>query len=185
MPGKQSAAPFTESDQTLKDGKPAEPIKAELVKPDEQAMVTYTTPQAVMEFFHSVRSEVNDDPEAAAISIIARILEADDIAGVFDDRQVVHAGDVVYTPLELNGVRWAKSQFETGPGVFALMECNVPGDDSEILVTCSGLNVMAQLYRLNQLGAFPLPIHIEPSPRPTAAGYTPFWLKLDHDRAIG
>jgi hypothetical protein len=49
-------------------------------------------------------------------------------------------------------------------------------DGSNVIVSCGGANVLAQLYRLVKDGRIPEAVTIEESRKPTAKGYRPLWI---------
>jgi len=122
----------------------------------------------------SVRLSVPDaDPEEASRTIIRSILEADDpLAGL----EVTPARELLGVPIMLSEVEWRNSDYsESGPGIFAIMRGRLE-DGSDVVVSCGGANVLAQLYRLVKDGRLPEAVAIEESRKPTAKGYRPLWI---------
>jgi hypothetical protein len=124
----------------------------------------------VERFLTSVEAAVMDDPAAISAAIVANILQARTAEDVFGTNDVTPAEDVLGQRLTIRGVRWNRSRYDDGPTVYAMIDA--VDDDGEVLtISCSGRNVMAQLFRLNELGAFPAVCAIVQADRPTAAGY--------------
>lgn len=121
------------------------------------------------------------DPGAAAEAIVRRIISSASADEVSEQAEAgaLHAADVLGRPLLLQGVSWSSSGFENGPQVYALVSA-IDTDTGELLsITCGSRNVMAALFRLGQLGAFPMtdPWVIVEADNPTAGGFRPMWLK--------
>lgn len=121
--------------------------------------------------------KMETDADQVSIDIIARILEASDAAGVLGREEAAHARDVLDVPLMLRDVRFNRSTFEDSTTAFySLLDCvNVDGEP--VLVTCGAKNVIAQAWRLKDLGALPIAVVLREAPKETAAGYKPMWLE--------
>ena len=119
-----------------------------------------------------------DDPTEVQRQIVARILAAESADDVLSSQSTTAATDLVGVPLQVANVRWMQSRVKDAAiPVFALIDA-VRGDDgSKVLVTCGAIQVMAQLVKLQKLGAFPIDLKIVQKDTPTAAGYYPLWLE--------
>lgn len=119
--------------------------------------------------------ETNADQ--VSIDIIARILNATDVAGVLEGGGAIHARDYLDTPFTLTAVRFNKSSFD-GPGAqfYALLEGSST-DGEKLAITCGAKNVIAQAWKLDDLGALPIAVELKQSPRPTSAGFHVMWLE--------
>lgn len=116
------------------------------------------------------------DPAEVSTDIVRRIL-AGEGEQALAQRTTTKARDVLDTPLEIRGVRWLRSGIEDNPvGVYALIDAVELGKGEELLVTCGGQNVMAQLLVLARDGVLPVKAYIEQMPE-TARGYRPLWLR--------
>jgi len=82
--------------------------------------------------------------------------------------------------LTVLAVRWLKGDFESGPGFYAVIEA-ANQDGEKVQVSCGAGTVMAQLWKLGELDAFPIQVAIVESGRTTAAGYKP--MTLEHRNA--
>lgn len=131
------------------------------------------TRQALMAAGDIAAAPEFEDPEVVATEIVARILEAPDLAAVLDQGVAYHARDVLDQPFVLHGVKFNRSRLENGPGVFAILDAQF--DDGRKPVTCGSRNVMAQAYRIGELGGFGVTVKIVEGSE-TAAGYRPMWL---------
>lgn len=131
---------------------------------------------AVAAFIANGRQSMEIDPEQAALDIVRRILSGASVDDVLGESEALHAKDVLGVTLAVTGVRWNQSDMADGPGFYALMEC-VDDKGEPFVVTCGALSCMAQLYRLDQLEAFPIRLCIEEVGKPTAAGYRPMHLR--------
>lgn len=143
----------------------------------EGRIVATVTSEALGRFLSTATEVAQEDPEAISLAIVERILNAKTAEEVLTPNQVVHARDLIGVPLNVSGIRWLESDFETGPGMYAIMDCVRVDTDSHLVVSCGGQNVLAQLWKLNDLGAFPARVVIQQAPRPTKAGFLPLWLE--------
>ena len=117
------------------------------------------------------------NPDQVAIDIIARILSANDAAEVLGGGSATHAKDYLDKPFTLTGLKLNKSDFDgVGPDFYAVLE-GVDADGVEIQVTCGAKNVMAQAWRLDDLGALPCPVVIRQSTKSTSSGFHVMWLE--------
>ena len=109
------------------------------------------------------------DPEAMGRAMALRILEASPDEA-FELRQAtpieellteVHSvntdgsSNMCTPPLQLRGVSWQKSDFDSNGGVYAILDCAVVETGEARVVTCGGRFLMAGLYRLEMDGSFP------------------------------
>lgn len=140
--------------------------------------VARTPDTANLERFLTAGAEVETvDPDAISAEIMQRILNATTAEAVLG-KGAIDASSVLNQRLVLRGVRWNKStKGESGPGFYALLDvANVDGEP--MTVTCGSRNVMAQAWRLADLGLLPLGVRIMESPVETAAGGRPMWMEL-------
>lgn len=117
------------------------------------------------------------DPQEAALAIVERILAAPDIESVFTIAGTMGADDVLNQPFHLNGVEFRKSEFEQGSPVYAIIMATMVDTGEDIVLTCGGQNVTAQLAVAQKYGGPPWPIKLTRNERPTAAGFHPLWLQ--------
>jgi hypothetical protein len=141
------------------------------------AIVDTDSPAEVERFIAGASAQVLDDPEAVSRAIVHDILSAPTIDEVFRRRELTHARDVLGEPITVLDVRWMKGDYDTeGPGFYAVMDA-ASADGEKVQVSCGARNVMAQLWRLRELDAFPIQVAIVESGRTTAAGYKPMTLE--------
>jgi hypothetical protein len=126
---------------------------------------------------------LDEDPEVVTRRIVARILEAETMDEVFASQAVQKADDLLNVPLRLLKVDWIASDFEEGPGVFALatvalLSTTFCGEFGEIVkVSLGGQQIVAQLYKWANDGGEARSIVIRKKDTPTKAGYYPKWLE--------
>ena len=132
-----------------------------------------STPGEVERFIAGATAQVLDDPEAVARAIAHDILTAPTIDEVFARRELTHARDVLGEPLVVLGVRWMQGDYNsTGPGFYAVIEA-ASDDGEKVQVSCGARNVMAQLWRLHELDAFPIHVAIVESAAPPRPATSP------------
>lgn len=115
--------------------------------------------------------------DQTSIDIIARILKATTAADVLGREDVIHARDIADEPFTLLGVKFNRSEFDgAGPQFYALLDAT-NADGEALKITCGAKNVIAQVWRLADLGALPCDVVLKESSKPTAAGYKVMWLE--------
>lgn len=127
-------------------------------------------------FLTSVSEMVTDDPAAVSAAIVASILQAPNAEAVLTQATTTAAETIIGQRLLIRGQRFNRSDFAESAGFYAIIDA--VNDDGEVmLVTCGSRNVMAQIFRLNELGALPCHAAIVQAEKPTAAGYYPMSLE--------
>ena len=53
--------------------------------------------------------------------------------------------------------------------------------DEPAVVSCGGVSVMGQLWRMGELGVFPVTVRFAKAPKPTRNGFYPLWLEAVPD----
>lgn len=139
--------------------------------------VVTTSKQRLVEFLAAAENQAPRDPKQAALDIVERILASESVEEVLGETQAIHARDVLGNVLTIVGFTFNQSTLGgDGPAFYMLIDCADPNGET-FKVTCGAVNVMAQLYRLNELGALPGLFRIVESGKETAAGFKPMWLK--------
>lgn len=131
---------------------------------------------ALARFLSSATEQAPVDPAAATMDIIRRILAGDTAEDVLQQQAALHARDFINDPLTILGYTYNESDFEQGPKFYMVIDA-VTSDGESAKITCGALNVMAQLFRLNELKAFPIKARIVETGKATKAGYKPMWLE--------
>ena len=124
----------------------------------------------VERFLTGVHAQINTSPEEISAAIVADILKSASVEEVFAQQETTHAEDVLGERLLMQDVKWLGSDVDNGPGFYALIRA-VDDDGVIQLVTCGARNVMAQLFRLQELNALPIYAAIVENDRKTASGY--------------
>lgn len=138
-------------------------------------LLTYEQFIQKLELTHSVQVS---DPDAVAKSIVQKILDMDDVDQILSGNigGVVHAEDLLDTPVTVTDVRYNKSDHADGLGFYAICDAT-KSDGTEIVFSIGSMNAMAQLFRLQSLDALPVTLKIVQSKKQTASGYYPMWLE--------
>lgn len=111
------------------------------------------------------------------MAIVQRILASESVEEVLAETEAIHARDVLGAALQITGYSFNNSTLGgDGPKFYMLIDCVDDGGEA-FKVTCGAVNVMAQLYRLAELGAIPGLFRIVESDKETSAGFRPMWLK--------
>lgn len=121
--------------------------------------------------------QLEQNPDQVAIDVIAKILSADTIEGVFGGGGTIHARDYLDTPFKLLGLHFNESTFDgEGPNFYALLDA-VNADGEKVAITCGAKNVIAQAWKLADMNALPMDIIIKQSAKATASGFHIMWLE--------
>lgn len=118
-----------------------------------------------------------EDPEVVAQEIAQRILGAADVDAILGMFESTPMQELLGVPLEITDVRFNASTFTEGPPVYAVITATRLDTSEGVTATCGGRSIMAGLYRMWQLEAFPQRLQIVESKNPTKAGYKPLLLK--------
>lgn len=135
------------------------------------------TPREVMSWILEPDQMQESDPEEATRAILARILTSETAEDVLATSTAVHAQDLLGVPLEVQGIKWQRSDFQEGTSCYVVMQVTDLNDQTRKVVTCGGKNVMTQLLKLQMLGAFPARARIAKALKPTRNNYYPLWLE--------
>lgn len=128
-------------------------------------------------FITEEQGETSDDPTATYRQIIDQILSADTPEDVLTPVEAVSARDLVGQEFMLEGFSVNKSEFDVGSPFYASMQCREAGSNARIVINCGDQKVLAQLVRLGQLGALPVPIRIGQAKRQNRFGNFPLRLE--------
>jgi hypothetical protein len=128
-------------------------------------------------YLRAAAEDVDDDPEKIADSIVSRILRAESVDDVLAPQAIEHARDLIGVPMEIRSARFQRSDYEEGPEVYMVCEAEVLDDGRVTTFSCGGRSVMAQVYRIAQLGGLPFQGVLVQSPKPTRRGFRPLWLE--------
>lgn len=159
--------PFDQEPSEAVPGGQVEVIAGKPVLPTSDAFETMLA---------ATHSQALEDPDAAARAITERILNATTIEEILGQPEVRHARDLLDVPVLVNAVHFNQSDFEEGPGFYAIVDVEDPDTGDTFAVSCGGRNVMAQLYALAKIDAFPAKVKITQARKPTRQGYWPLWL---------
>lgn len=113
------------------------------------------------------------DPDAINRAITEHILGATTIDEILAPVGTTSAEDVAGMKLSIRGVRFNRSSFEDGPGVYCLIDATATDSGEAYTIACGARNVMAKLYRAHQLGVEIPPVMIVKSKTATSNGYFP------------
>ena len=117
------------------------------------------------------------DPEEAALEIIGRVLGAQTVEQVLAEPRIVGARTMLGVPIELHSVRFNRSDFE-GTGAYSLLEVIDLTNGEPTLITCGAHQVMAQAYKLQELGGLPAVVQLVETAKATKAGFRPMFLRI-------
>jgi hypothetical protein len=129
------------------------------------------------EYVEKMKSLVETDPQAIQDDMVRRILEAETAEDVLAPQAVEHARDLVGVPMTIHRAKVNESDYEGGPGVYAIIEAELHDDGRTTTFSCGAQKVLAQVYRLAQLRAIPVDCVLKESPKPSKNGYKALWLE--------
>lgn len=131
----------------------------------------------VNEFLARAMPDQEESSEQAAIDIMAQVLSATSVDEVLSNLEAVGLRERLDRPMTLMNLRFNRSDYEEGNPFYALLEVAYPGETERELLTTGAKKIVAQVFRLAQLGAFPVEVVARQSTRPTKAGYYPIRLE--------
>jgi hypothetical protein len=83
--------------------------------------------------------------EQIQLEMVRRIMQAETMEEAFAEFKSTPMEHVEDVPLHVTGIAWAKSTYEEGAPIFALIRCHVHGDNREMVVSCGGTTVITRL----------------------------------------
>lgn len=92
--------------------------------------------------------------------IVLRILNAESVEKALEQSDSVKFETLVDTVITIHGFRMMPSDIETGVGAYALIDFTETGSDVHKVTTTSALGVMAQLWKIHQLGGYPVHVGV-------------------------
>lgn len=134
-------------------------------------------PPAVQRYYDTVSNPALDDPQAAQEAIVERILSATSVDDVLGGSELTDSETLFNTAIVVHGVKWNRSDFEESAGAYAVVEANRCDTGEKCDFSTGASNVMAQLFKLGELDAFPITVILREADRPSKAGYKPQWLE--------
>lgn len=87
-------------------------------------------------------------------------------------------GSLLNIPVRVTSIRKSKSDYESGPGFFLVIDLVQLDTAEKLVVTTGAVAVMAQLIKAYASGWLPLTCVLRQSDRPSAAGYFPQHLEV-------
>lgn len=151
--------------------------KAEVVKASDTAVVAVAPSDELRAMLQDMADQVNVTDSDAGQAIIERILAADTVDDVWANTEAIHARDFLGRAMRLNGFTWQKSDYDDGPGAYAVLDAMDYQTGNKVVITCGARQVLAQLWKLRQLGVLPCDVSIQQTARPTDSGYFPLFLR--------
>lgn len=113
----------------------------------------------------------SQDPDEVARKMLGRIAEAATEDDVFADT-TTPIEDILGADVQLLEVDWRDSDYDEGPGVYAVLRiARLSGE--LVTVTTGAADVMAKCRKLQLLGSLPVWVKFAQSRKQTAAGYYP------------
>jgi hypothetical protein len=159
-------------------------VPAEAAGTDIERLPMAPTVPAVPDKFVKLREMMADaesraamSPEEIQQSMVERILNAATIDEVFAIQEARHARDLLGVALEVVDFKFNESDFEAGAKYYVVLDAFDVETGDKMAVTCGGATVVAQLYQLGHLGAFPVKVKFQQSKRPTKQGFFPLSLE--------
>jgi hypothetical protein len=108
---------------------------------------------------------------------VGRILDATSVEDVLEGGGAVHARDMIGRPFALTDVRFNRSDYEaTGPAFYAILS-GADENGEKVTISCGARKVLAQAWKLKDMGALPVAVELTESERPTSNGFKVMWLE--------
>lgn len=116
-------------------------------------------------------------PEEIQRSMLEKILSATTVDEVYAVQDVRHARDILGEAFEATDIRFNVSDYTDGVPFYLIVDGYDVATGDKITVTCGGATVMAQLYQLKRLGAFPAKVKFQQAKKATKQGYFPLHIE--------
>lgn len=104
-----------------------------------------------------IEIETSDEAQRA---IVQRILEADDLAGLFPDSATTPTRDLVGIPLKVTDVTLRESSIEDKPGVYLVFHGARLDTGETVVVNTSAVQIIATLARAKVNGGLPIEVQV-------------------------
>ena len=88
--------------------------------------------------------------------IVRRILASETLEEAFKEVESVPMKQLDGTLITIHGVKWAKSGYQEGPGVYALLDVTQDGDKHHFVSSMGGSSVMTALLWACRHDGFPI-----------------------------
>lgn len=136
---------------------------------------TVSRNEAIMQDFLawlvSKADTTDEDQYALMASIVAEIRSADSPEEVLRERSALHVRDILNIPLIIHGFEIREGEYEDSDlNFYAAITCGRQGTDTTRIVTCGAMKVLAKLWRLDDMGAWPQVVWF--TGKQTSKGYT-------------
>lgn len=128
-----------------------------------------------------------DDPAQIQRTIMEGILSSDSLEDIFSENmgELENGRNLINVPVHVTGVRWNGSDYaEDGSsslpfyGVVEAVKINTDGTlGDKVNFSCGATTALAQLWKTDTLGAYPLDLVLVESGRTTKSGFKPYWFK--------
>lgn len=125
------------------------------------AEVTKARNDAAMQTFVTWLTERADQGDEELYDVMASImsdmLQADNAADLLKESTVLHAKEILNTPLILHSFDIREGSYEDSLlGFYAAMTVSRPGMDQTRIITCGATKVLMKLYNLERIGEMPV-----------------------------
>lgn len=142
----------SQDDQSLREGAVALAATAGEVQTRQQQNM-----QTFVQWLVDSAQTTDEDQYAVMASIISEIMEATSVEEAMSEKSALHARDILNVPLLLHSFEIREGSYEDSQtGHYAAMHCSRLGSDQMRVITCGAMKVLAKLYKLQQLDAFPV-----------------------------
>lgn len=138
----------------------------------DQATTDLVRVEDWLDLMPELQDVLDETPEQTSLRIAHEILTSTSMDEAFADDEMAEARDLVGMPLELRGVKFNRSAYSDGPGIYAVIDAVVIGTGEVTKFTCGARNVIAQLlYALKARALEGYRVKIKES-KPNAEGRT-------------
>ncbi len=146
---------------------------------NENEMSVYEKPSdKAVSIYEDMFSKVPEPSGEAYDRILEQIAEAKDLSAIDMPWKAGSLGKLNGKELLINGISKMPSDYEGGFGYYLLIDAVDKDTGESLTLTTGSITVVAELVRVNALGAFPASFVVRKASKPTRNGYYPLHLEV-------
>jgi hypothetical protein len=151
-------------------------VEAEIIPSTGEMIPLGQASQTVIQWCADNVSVGDADTAAAMEDMIRQVLASATPDQVLAEQMSVPVENILGKTIEITGIRIGETDFVDGFPYYALVDCKYGNPVQNHVVTVGAFKVMAQLYALSRLNAWPQTVVFKKAEKATKAGFYPISL---------